>query len=349
MLACWKVRGLLAASTYEELNPEDQGLLDTHLSGCERCAEKATAFRALKSAVPVDPVSLETDLLPSIQRALNEPPASEFVFRPMPIFRPMPLAAGFAALAFVGVSAFMLYPSSTTEPSTSADATASPAASFLEGTFADAEKLEEQRDYTAAYLLLVDGVASHPGDIRAGEAQQRRADLAFAELKIYSEAFIAYQALRSDYGDVWLANVETNFMRLNMLEESWRADTGFASLYQLDAARASGEFEAYEELVGQNQLTYVADLAVVEMTQLKLEAADGATGGDYVTAMEAALDSCSNPAAIAMLKYKLADVIRNGDGDLERVQALYEAVAEDDTYPALASLAQQSLRAMATR
>ncbi len=343
MLACWKVRGLLAASTYEELNPEDQGLLDAHLSGCERCAEKATAFRALKSAVPVDPVSLETDLLPSIQRALNEPPASEFVFRPMP------MAAGFAALAFVGVSAFMLYPSTTTEPSTNADAPVSPAASLLEGAFADAENLEDQRDYTAAYLLLVDAVSSHPGDIRAGEAQQRRADLVFAELKIYSEALIAYQALRSDYGDVWLANVEHNFMRLNMLEESSRADTGFASLYQLDAARASGEFEAYEELVGQNQLTYVADLAVVEMTQLKLEAADDVAGGDYVTAMEAALNSCSNPAAIAMLKYKLADVIRNGDGDLERVQALYEAVAEDDTYPALASLAQQSLRAMATR
>jgi hypothetical protein len=65
--------------------------------------------------------------------------------------------------------------------------------------------------------------------------------------------------------------------------------------------------------------------------------------------MEAALNSCSNPAAIAMLKYKLADVIRNGDGDLDLVQALYEAVAEDDTYPALASLAKQSLRAMATR
>jgi hypothetical protein len=343
MLGCWNVRGLLAASTYEELNPEDQGLLDAHLSGCARCAEKATAFRAVKSAVPVDPVPLETDLLPSIQRALIEPPASEFVFRPMP------MAAGFAALALVGVSAFMLYPFFTTEPSTSADAPASPAASFLEGTFADAEKLEEQRDYTAAYLLLVDGVSSHPGDIRAGEAQQRLADLAFAELKMYSPAFEAYQALRSDYGAVWLGNVERNFMRLNMLEESWRADTGFASLYQLDAARASGEFEDYEELVGQNQLTYVADLAVVEMTQLKLEAADDADGGDYVTAMEAALNSCSNPAAIAMLKYKLADVIRNGDGDLERVQALYEAVAEDETYPALASLAQESLRAMATR
>jgi hypothetical protein len=166
---------------------------------------------------------------------------------------------------------------------------------------------------------------------------------------MYSPAFEAYQALRSDYGAAWLGNVERNFMRLNMLEESWRADTNFASLYQLDAARASGEFKDYEELVGQNQLTYVADLAVVEMTQLKLEATDGAAGGDYVTAMEAALNSCSNPAAIAMLKYKLADVIRNGDGDLDLVQALYEAVAEDDTYPALASLAKQSLRAMATR
>ncbi|MDP7639352.1 MAG: hypothetical protein QGG73_06505 [Candidatus Hydrogenedentes bacterium] len=341
MLGCWKVRGILAASTYEKLNPDDQALLDTHLGGCARCGEKLAAFRTVKSAVPVELVRLETDLMPGIRRGLDGPPSKES------IFRPLPMAAAVTAFAIVGISALVLYPASG--PSDAVNLIASsPAGSPLDAAFAEAESFIDEQNYMAAYLALLEGKSAHSEDSRAGDAQQVVADLTFAELKMYEQSLEAYQELRSDYGHAWRANVEHNFMRLNLLEESRMAEKPFASLYRLDAARASGDFEAYEEIVGQNQLTYVADLAMEEMAFLMLKANGGHSGNDYAVAMEAALDNCSNPAAIAMLRYKLGDLIRNGGDDPGRAQTLLKQVAEDNTNPALAGRAQVSLTAMQT-
>lgn len=337
MFGCWKVRGLVAAAAYEKQDAEAQAILDAHLSGCARCSEKLEAFREVKSAVPIEPVHLNADLLPAIQRGLDGPPAKVFAFRPVPV------GAMAAVLVVAGVSALMLRPAS--DPSGQVEPVDSGSASLLDTTFAEVENLVNKRDYMAAYLILVDGVASYPEDFRAGEAQQAFSDFAF-DLKMYAKALDGYQALRLDYGDVWRGNVEENFMRLGLLEESQGPDNAFASLYQLDAARASGQFEDFEEIVGQNQLTYVADLAAEEMALLMIDSSGLPTGTDYVVAMEAALDRCSNPAAIAMLKIEVGDLIRNGDGNLERAQALYEDLAEDDAFPELASLARASLEAM---
>lgn len=338
MLGCRKVRGLIAESLYEDLNPADRRVLEGHLARCPGCAEEAKAFGLLVSSIPAERAELDRDLVAALRGRLDEgaPLGSRGGFR----LAFAGLAAGVLGVVLTGYVA-MVNLSAEPGPARVAvgdapEALASPLQAGLEA----GERLIAAGDFSKAYLVLSSAIEADPEDKDAGLAQLRLADLAFRELRWYPEAFDAYDVLRYRYGGVFRSETD-NVTRLNLLDEARGTDGSFASLHALDAARLSEGFEDFERVVSGFPATYVASVAAADMARLSADRGPGAQGAE-ADAMQAALEQCSDPVAIAQLKVELGHILRREEKGLTRAKALFEEVVESG-HTVLARLARESL------
>ncbi len=340
MLGCRRVRGLIAESLYEELCESDRAVLEGHLEGCARCRAEADGLGQFVKSIPSTAVALDRDLVPALRARLDERPA-------VSVGLGLRLAVSGAA-AFVLVAAVVGYglygtgPAVQDGPMAVAPVGGPQFPSFLRADLDRAKGLVEDHNFSGAYVVLQAALERRPGDRLAGEVQLLAANIAFAELQWYPEAFTAYSGLRLEFGDLFREDPE-HVYRWNLLDETRGAGNDYALLHAVDAARNGGDFEGLEEVIGRKPAAYVASLAAKEMARLAVGADGGAAGENArLYAMQSALDRCTNPIAVAQLKVEIGHIFRDELGDFGRARSLYEQVA--DAGPTVfAQLARESI------
>ncbi len=67
MKGCRQVRGMLTASFYETLPPDEARILNQHLAACPACRAESVALRRLTADIPTDTPVYEGDLLPALR------------------------------------------------------------------------------------------------------------------------------------------------------------------------------------------------------------------------------------------------------------------------------------------
>jgi len=249
--------------------------------------------------------------------------------------------AGALCLALVALLVYQIAVS--TDAGRPSDTAAAPteAASALQPALQQAAQLSAGRDFAGAYAALKEAVEAHPDDGLAGQAQARLADVAFAELHWYREAYEDYRTLAGRYPGVY-ANSPECIERMDLLAEAREKD--YDPLYRLDAARGSREeaFGKFEGVIALYPGTYTAALAAEEMARCVVREGAVAEGAEArLVAMGQAKERCTHPIAITQLQLEIAHLHR----DLEHngtARDLYQEVADSDTM-VLANLARESL------
>jgi tetratricopeptide (TPR) repeat protein len=330
MFGCRKMRGLIAASVYEDLPEADRRALDRHLDACPGCRAEAAALARTSHLVPRTSPDPGFDLLPRLKARLAEREAP----RRAPAWR---WAAAAASFAVVMACLYAVAPRSARPES--------PALTAVASARAHADELVKTGNYTGAYDLLSQAVAQHPDDPSAASAQMALADLAF-DRHWYDRADAAYRDLMTRYYDAVdrapQADRARTLLRWNMLDEGRKSQ--YALLQQMDRARGSrdGAFALYEDVVAKAPDSTVAQEAVREM--LALAAPDTAVGSPegVVTAMQAAREKCKHPIAVARLDLEIGLTAWR---DLNNLDLAKEALGkvENSSEPVLAQRARQAL------
>ena len=334
MFGCRKIRGLIAESVYQDLVDPDRVKLERHTTTCPACREEAHALSAMVQRIPQVDVPLEKDLVPLLRARLREETASTAA--------PAGMGLRYAgALSFVLLAAFLGYAFLSGEPQNTPPVEVAKV-SPLQPTLDAAVEMLVSNNFTGAYLALDKGLVDYPEDSLTGDARRMQADLAFSELRWYREALGAYETLRSQHWESFKDDRESK-ERLDLLAQARGADGAFRSLHALDEARLTGSFDGLEDVVSAYPTTFVASLAAKEMAILSVESEQ--PGNERVTdvfAMEAALDRCSHPSAIAQLQMELGSLLAVEAVDPARARALFQKVALSEI-PELARLARISL------
>jgi len=353
-MKCRNVRGLIAASLYDDLTEAERTLLDGHLASCAACRAELDTLRKLTDCMADSVPPLDCDLLPAVRRRMAQLETEEdgggrkrmgrglpFILHPSSFILPR-WRLGFAAAACLAVIAFVSYsvygPSISNPKSqiSNLKSQISPTATALD----QAALLAKNRDFTGAFRLLKQAVQTHPDDPMAAEAQLRYADIAFSELHWYPEAHDAYNTLWKNYFSVFSASPESQD-RFDLLDQC--RDKDYAPLYALDAARrgTDDQFAQLEKVVARYPATFVAHLAANDMAQLAAEAALPAAD-TRVLAMERARDRCTDPVAVAQLKVELGQIYWKELNNPGKARDFFHEVAQSDNV-VLAQLAKDAL------
>ena len=336
MLTCRNVRGLIAASLYGEVDEHEREALEAHLSACARCRAEHEALGRLKAALTGGAPELDRDLVPVLRARLTEETGGRMAWLGWRV-----QLAGALCLALVALLVYQVAVS--TDAGRPSDTAAAPneAASPLQPALQQAAQLSAGRDFAGAYTTLKEAVEAHPDDALASQAQARLADVAFAELHWYREAYEDYRTLAGRYPGVYTNSPEC-IERMDLLAEAREKD--YDPLYRLDAARGSREeaFGKFEGVIALYPGTYTAALAAEEMARCVAREGAVAEGAEAcLAAMEQAKERCTHPIAITQLQLEIAHLHR----DLEHngtARELYQEVADSDTM-VLANLARESL------
>ena len=342
MLGCRKVRGMIAASVYGDITDQERLTLEGHFSACPACRIQAEAMATMTARILVSHPTLDRDLLPALRARLAEKAS------PLPRWnwnwRYASVAAACALLAVVcvyGISGFGPKPHEN-----QLAAVQDPVSSPVQDALDRASALAQSRDFANAYRLLKETVETHSEDSQAGEVQRRRADLAFASLHWYPEAYEDYARLAQRYAPVFRTAPNCR-ERFDTLAEARGFD--YAPLYALDAARRNTDdpFAQLEKVVARYPNTFVAALAVDDMT--RVAATDAPVTPDAnrrVASVECARDRCTDPIAVARLNLELGHLYQKDLNDPERARALFTEVAGSGN-TVLAELAMDSLARLA--
>ncbi len=357
MFGCVKARGLLAASVYDDLTEREEHWLRGHVGNCARCRARQAELRTLREYIPVSRPVLDHDLLPVLKARLSE--ARQRTARDVqPARRTAPSAAGGWRLAISGalcalaVGVFALQTTGPVEVGgASPQGQETPVAGLNEedALWTRMEQRLQARDFTGAYQLIEEALENENAQPWTAEARLVLADLAYDQLQWYDRAYESYSEVVRNHRHVLesgerLADVVT---RWNMLAEARKDD--YASLHALHAAtgRASGNFEALENVVARHPGTFVASEAVRAMARLTGE--DGAGGfrgnGDMLAALSAARDDARHPIVKAQLDYEIGQFHLMRDGDVEKARELLLSVSQSGE-EALAERARTSLAAL---
>jgi len=206
----------------------------------------------------------------------------------------------------------------------------------------EADRLARYHDYTNAYRTLKQSVEESPDDPLAGDAQLRRADIAFSLLRWYPEACEDYELLADRYPAVFVNSVES-IRRRDLLAEARERD--YASLHALDAALRSSDnqFAQLERVIGRYPGTFVASSAAEDMARLvAVEDAAAGEASARLAAMERARDRCTNVIAKRQLNLEVGHIYQREMNDPAKAVECYNEVIENDN-AVLAQLARQSL------
>jgi len=327
-IRCEEIQGLLAASLYEEPDGVDGERLRRHLASCADCRKTSDDLGRLVAGVPTETVALDRDLTLVVRHRIRTA-ASEPRWRQ----RAVPAVAA-ACLLFLG-GALLVIAFQQGYAGTPLAMEIEVALTPMERALDQAESHIENYNYVAAHRRLHLALAENAGDPLAGEAQRTLADVAFRN-GWYPEARAAYDALAENYAHQYQQDVDS-IHRRDILHEA--AEKEYGALHRLDAARRSGDFGKLERVVSEFQGTFVATLAAEDMGRLV-----GADQGlERVDAMQEAANRCSDPIAVAQLKFELAHAYLEERSDAGEARKYYREVAEQDSSPKLARLAQESL------
>lgn len=330
---------LIAQSLYEDMDAAERAELDRLLESQPELRAEAAGMKPFLTRITAESVVYSGDLRSAVIAEISRRPARRFVYLPH---------WALAAAAFLLVGGGALYwmaahsPTAVAPQVPVAQSTAPDATSSVDAEIA---ALIDTRDYAQAYAALEARVKAAPRGPEAAQAVQTMADLAFADLQWYDEAFAGYDRLRRDYVDQFRAT-ETNFARLNLLDEARGPSGDYASLRALDAARRNGNTAAYENILAKYPGTYVASEAAHEYATV-IARADGLNESDYTNAhlLKVAQFRAKNPVAIQQLRIEVAHALRADPAQAGEARRIYTEIA-NGTYTTLAQLAQKSLAAM---
>jgi hypothetical protein len=345
MLGCRRIRGLIAASAYEELDAADRRAFERHVAVCTACRVEAADFARVVAKIPRTTLDPGIDLVPRLRARLAEERAT---YRP-PVRRWNLVYAG-GALAAVLVCALAIQAGwLPLKPQSQGTLTAS--SSVMARTVEEAKGLLAAHNYNGAYDLLSKGVAQHAADPAAASAQMMLADLAF-ERHWYDRADEAYKTLMTRYSDavqtVPAAERARIMDRWNMLDEGRK--TRYALLQELDRAgmMTDGAFEKYEGVVAQAPDSYVARQAVRNMVALAAGNTPAGSPQDVVTAMQNARTRCKHPIAVAKLDLEIGLTAWHDLKDLNLAQDALRKVGKSSE-PVLAQRAREALAEIQTQ
>ena len=334
---CRVMRGLIAASVYNDLPQKEFQTLQNHLHSCDACRKQAAALNRLAAVIPVNTPTLEQDLWPAIRRAVRR--ASERNHAPLRLSWGTSLALGLCLVATGAVTYGVYRAYNNTDGATVVAGPGIP----LENDLAAVSAMVKDHDYVSAYRRLEKAIQANPGSPLAADAQVQLADLAYSKLNWYPEAYEAYDRLIREHSQVGV--ITECISRHELLDEARALD--YAPLYALDAARRAGEnsFGRLESVVARYPGTLVASLAAEDMARQSFKQGAAPAGEDHIAAMERAKGRCTNPVAIARLKLEIGHIYMRELKDAAKARSFYAEVAnfEDKT---LATLAEGSLAAL---
>lgn len=338
MSSCRKMKGLIAASLYEEQSTIERDMLNAHLASCPACRAETERLRQFTESIPQVEHAPQYDLLPAVRRRLREAPVPRLIgWR---------WALATAACVLLVASLTLRGDRGNPVPSPVQTA-AAPTESPLAATLASAERLVEDRNFAKAAQELAAGLSAHADAPRAGEAQKLFADIAFEHLQWYEEAYGAYRTLADKHATIFMNSPES-VRRHNLLDEAVAEDKYFGPLRALDAAKNSGPeaFARLEEVVCDYPGKHIASVAAEEMARLAARDADKASAQTpHLEAMALARARCTTPVATVQLTLEMGLICLEEDRDSAQARALLNEVVEHKhTVLAQRELAHNSLR-----
>ena len=335
------IEGLMAASLYEPLAPEEQRELNAWLAAHPEDRAELDAMRRMIDFLPDSAPVFAGDLRPVLREEIlrgNRGWRFAWSFSPRLVFQ-------FAGVAFV--TALLVVPlwqgmgTNFVAPVGEQLARLAP----VQSPTAEAEALVAAGDYTGAHALLTRQRAEAPKAPEAGQRQLALARIEFENLGRYAQAYDAYEKLRSEYGAAFASTPE-NAYRFDVLEQT-RAEQ-FEPLYTIAQAREKGaeSFPELERLVARysGRGNPVAELALVAMSDMT-GALESDSGVFRVAAYEQVRNRVTDPVALAQLNDTLGQMYLDHTGDIEQARQRFKEVVECGTTP-LAADAELSLASL---
>jgi tetratricopeptide (TPR) repeat protein len=341
------MRGLIAASLYGDVAPGEKQVLDGHLASCAACRAELESLQRLTLAItPSLAPALDRDLTPVLRYRVREgKTVSPHAFRPWRfVFSFSSVAALFVITSYVIIPQFARPGAPVSAPIASpavVDASVAPEDPPVQCALTEADRLAAYHDYANAYRTLKQVVEEHPEAPRAAEAQLKRAEIAFSNLKWYPEAYEDYELLAERY-PAHFASSSDSIRRRDLLAESRERD--YASLYALDAARRGGDeqFAKLEKVIGRYPGTFVASAAANDMAVLIGGGAGIGEGSEHLNAMRTAFNRCADVVAKRQLDLEVGRIYQREIDDPDKARECYKHVLESGD-AVLAQLAKRSL------
>jgi len=344
-MKCRNVRGLIAASLYDDLTKTERNALDGHLLSCAACRAERDKLKKLADLMTDTAPPLDFDLLPAIRQRMTQP--HPYSLKPK-VYSLTSWRPAFAAAAICLIIAALIYnisgPTSNQPPAYNLQPTAyslkPKALSPVQQALNQASTLADNRDFTGACQVLKQVLEDHPADPVAALAQLKYADIVFSELHWYPEAYKAYNTLWRNYYSLFSASPES-IDRFNLLADFHAED--YNPIKALDVARNSTEdkFAQLENVVARYPATSVAHLAANDMAKLMAEEAQ-ISADTQVLSMEHAKDRCTNPLAVAQLKLELGKIYWKELNNPGKARDFFHEV-EQSNNEMLAQLAKEAL------
>jgi tetratricopeptide (TPR) repeat protein len=328
------LEGLLAASLYEPLTPEEQALLEDALAQSGDLRADHSLLQGLVADLQETVPPLDIDLLPAIraQIAREDRPSLPFAWRR---FAVPALAAAAAIVVMLSLAARTQAPG-TPAPGAPVQVASSVPATPLGVALASARAALEQREYGNAVRTLREGLAAHPGDAESGAATLLLADLEFSQLQRYDEAYTVYETLRTQHPAVF-SNDPAAIQRFDLLAEARTED--YAPLHALSAAGDS--FDALERVVSLYPNKLVGALAMNTMQRLECAGRPEEPASE-IAALESVRERCNNPIALAQVNLSLGELYWNAQQNPGKAREAFLAVTASG-HTGSAQLARQAL------
>lgn len=333
------MEGLMAASIYEPLTPQEQGELDAWLAANPGERAEYEALRKLAGFLPDTAPAFTGDLRPALREELIRGAGRSFEWSLVPRFvwqlaAVMLIAVALATPVWQGIGHRFVE-----SPAAQLARLGQPAG---DAVAEQARDLMQRGDYTAAHRLLTERLAANPADPHAGQWQLALAKLEFEHFQRFAQAYEAYEKLRTNYGAVFAADTD-NAYRFDLLEQT-REDR-FAPLELIATAEQRGleGFRELERVVARysGRGSPVAELALQAMSDIA-GGLDTPSGVFQLAAYEKVRRRCSDPLVIAQLNDSLGQMYLAHTGDIERARQLFEENIECSDTP-FATQAQMAL------
>ena len=314
--------GLMAASIYEPLSPEESQELELWLEANPEQRAELEAMRELVDYLPHEAPDFAGNLLPAVREDLRGGKGSLFGWTMMPRFGMQILGTlvvtGIIVLPLMqGVQMGFLGDAPLPQQADSGDAAPS--------LWDNAQALIAAREQEQAYDLLKDAVATQGDHRDIGHWQLLLAKLEYDYFQRYDSAFERYTEVKREHPAVFTSDRDTPY-RYDLLEQTEAED--FAPLYTVDRAREMGmdSFAKLEDIYARyaGPSNPVSSLAFDTMSDIA-----GALSKDSPTFQMATYEKlrrkCSNPVALDQIEVALGKMYVDHGSDCEQAQDLLRA------------------------
>ncbi len=297
MKPCVEWEGLIAQSLYEALEVKEQEALNSHLSSCEACRSEFSSLQQFTETISDEPIEFTGDLRRSLEEEIRtmEPvkPVGTSWITPFKALA----AVMILTLGFVGYSQLF---SNRSESQT---------ATLLNKT----SDLVSHQQYWRAYMLLNDHL-SNPTlaeHLETAKVQGVLAELTFSRLRMYPEAYEAFDTLRKEHPTTF-AQSDDYQRTFQILEEARLINSEYDSLHEWDRLNRDVTIASLEAYIVKYPGTHQATEAVHNIARCMIQYADV----DYLEmnkALELAVSDEENPHVAMQIKLVLGEYYLNED------------------------------------